>query len=170
MRLRIRATQEKVEPIECEIKFRCRTDGSLQRMLDLFTGEKRGILAFDPTEPFDDGTVRAVAITPGIDLKYSILEGSKNDKETISTIVIRVEPKEFDSKEQLKKRLDRYKCQVLQVIKALGDLGNQGHSFGIYFYPENKQANIEEFGWDGDGSDYIFMEDLEDEFKNLEKK
>lgn len=163
----IRRAEPSVE--EVKIEFRCRQDGSLPRILDMFKGEKKGILAFDPTGDFKGGRVPAVQVVPNLDLAYDFQEGNKNDKDTKSWIILRVQPKgEFDSEEDVKKRLERYKGLIIGVLQNLGEIGNTGHSFEIVFYPDNPQAKIEKFGWDGDGSDYINLDDLKDEIKALE--
>jgi hypothetical protein len=40
------------------------------------------------------------------------------------------------------------------LLNCIKDTGNIGHSFNIVVDPDNKEYR-KEFGWDGDGADYI---------------
>lgn len=121
-------------------------------MLDLFKGDKRGILVFDQEEGgYDDGKIDAIRVLTGLDLSYEIV----SEREMYSTITIRVSPREHDSMSDVARRLNRAKTSVSNLLIALGKNGNSGHSFDVRFYPDSLQAKVEQFGWDGDGSDFV---------------
>jgi hypothetical protein len=163
-----KANSDATEPLSWELKFHCRQDGSLKRLLELFKGNESGVLVYDQEESLDSGVVLASKVVSGLDLEFDLKTMDKNDDETMSTIKLTVHPDEYDSKEQLKKRLELQKNLILRVLKNLGDLGNDGHSFGICFYPDNEDIPKQDFGWDGDDCDFISLDSFKKELKSLE--
>lgn len=49
--------------------------------------------------------------------------------------------------------------RLTEIVKAIGELGNPGHTFSIVLDPNNSDSKTE-FTWDGDGSDYIELDSI----------
>jgi hypothetical protein len=172
--MRARRKQAKDElppkPLTWVLEFRCKDqDHSLENMLELYKGDKNGVLVIDQEGDFKTGKVPCIRVTKIDGLEVAIISSDKAE-DIKSTIKITENPGEFDTTDRLKARLLHSKSMIVLLLQALGDCGNGGHSFGINFYSDSPQGKTETFGWDGDGSDFIFTDDLKDELKTLEKE
>lgn len=154
MKLKILANS-KIKPVTIEVRLR--SDGTIPRLMELFQGGVGGILLFDPEGDHPEDRIPAFSIYPNLNLTYEIAE----DSDTPSKFTLQPPtPKEYESDERVKKSLKMQKTFLLNVFRTLGKLGNPGHSFHLVFQPRN-QGKFETFGWDGDGSDYINLKDLD---------
>jgi hypothetical protein len=54
--------------------------------------------------------------------------------------------------------------QLTAIVNAIGECGNGGHSFEIVIDPDSTQeeGGNRKFGWDGDGSDYVEVQEQEE--------
>lgn len=51
--------------------------------------------------------------------------------------------------------------QLIQILKAIGEHGNAGHSYTVVIDPEADLSDrISKVGWDGDGSDYLDIDSI----------
>jgi len=143
---------------EKKLTFKFR-DGehTVDQLLALFKNKQKGILILDPEGDMD---IPATAfVIPEFKSKpdsyknrfrtYEFSQYENDDeKSNMKKCEIIVKSEE---KEKVDRAIDNFK----QLFDEMGSIGNCGHSFSIKFVPNNNQAKIREFGWDGDGADYI---------------
>ena len=139
------------ETHECKIEFTCSNrEGSLEKILDVYNGDQSGILVLDQEECDIPPVTHVYNSNPVGGNRTSSIEYDIS-ADGISTIIVRASDKD---------RLENTRDSIKTLLQNLGELGNGGHSYDIRFYPNNTQAKMKRFGWDGDGSDRIDLDSI----------
>lgn len=148
--------EEKVH--EKTLTFKLRDgEGTVSRILELFKGKQNGTLLLDPEgdlkEPVAALVIKEYQTKPdSYSHRYRLYDFEIIDPEDEGD---KMKTCKINVKSNKKEDIDRVMNNFKQLFDDIGSLGNGGHSYGIKFVPNSNQAKIREFGWDGDGSDFI---------------
>lgn len=139
------------EKFECRIEFTGNdSNGSLEDIIQVYNGNQSGIFVLDQEGDALPSVMAVYSSNPvGGNRSHSMEYDISADG--IYSIILRASDKE---------RFEAMRDSIKSLLENLGKLGNGGHSFDIRFYPNNIQAKMKRFGWDGDGSDRIDIDSI----------
>jgi hypothetical protein len=121
------------------------TEGSIDRILELYKAGKKGVMLLDPDGDMDEPVT---AFIRSGNYTFSVTDIDDEDSKCSKKC-------EITTENSSKKWLDAKANSIKDLFEKIAALGNGGHSYSMKFVPVNNQAKIKEIGWDGDGSDYI---------------
>jgi hypothetical protein len=121
------------------------TEGSIDRILELYKAGKKGVMLLDPDGDMDEPVT---AFIRSGNYTFSVTDIEDEDSKSSKRC-------EITTENSSKRWLDAKANSIKDLFEKIAGLGNCGHSYSMKFVPVNNQAKIKEIGWDGDGSDYI---------------
>jgi hypothetical protein len=129
----------------CEVSFKGNDSyKSFETLIKIFSAGKEGVLVFDLDSY--SGITEAIPIS-----RIGVTIEKDEAADGVITFVL-----SSPNNHLLKNATFR----LASSLRLLGQHGNGGHSYEVYFFPTHPAAKREVFGWDGDGSDRIDLDSI----------
>lgn len=128
--------------------------GSLEKLLNVMVAGDAGVLVVDMEEAYN-GNPSAIGVRGSTGISRITVaapdpEAAKSKRVyTVSIISDSQDTCEFLAR------------SVARLLSYLGTHGNAGHSFAVTFVPVNEQGARKDYGWDGDGGDYLHVDSIQ---------